>query len=210
MRTDAGRSRARLLATRLGLPLLALALVWTYFAGRVLVLSKAVDAPDAIVSLASHEWERLPAAAAAAAQHRGAAVLLTQPITVSVYNCHDCEHRRERLASAGVVPSRVSVLQLTGEGTLAEAEACRRYAYSMPIRQLLIVTSPFHARRSLAVFEHVFAGTGVEIGVEPATRYSEADPAYWWISPYGRWYVAYEWAALAYYALRHGIWAFAQ
>ena len=70
MRTDAGRSRARLLATRLGLPLLALAVAWTYFAGRLLVLSQAVDAPDVIVSLASHEWERLPAAAAAAAQHR--------------------------------------------------------------------------------------------------------------------------------------------
>lgn len=210
MGTDARRSRVRLLAIRLGLPLITLALVWTYFAGRLLVLSKALDAPDAIVSLASHEWERLPTAAAAAARHGGAAVLLTQPITVSVHNCHDCAHRRERLASAGVDPSRVSILQLTGEGTRAEAEACRLYARSRPIKRLLIVTSPFHARRSLAVFEHVFAGSGVEIGVEPATGHSEADPAYWWISPYGRWYVAYEWAAVLYYGLHYGIWAFDQ
>ena len=205
MLADTARARARRVTARLGPSLLVAAVVWGFFAGRVLVVSRPVPSPDVIVSLASHEWERLPAAAAAAARYPSAVVLLTQPITVSVYNCHDCAHRHQRLVAAGVDPARITTMQLSGEGTRAEAEVSRQYARSIPIKQLLIVTSPFHARRALAVFRHAFQGTGVQIGVEPATRYSEARPAWWWTTAYGRWYVAYEWAAMAYYAGRFGI-----
>ena len=205
MASDGARSRARQRAVWIVAPLLMVTLVWVHFAGRVLVLARPVNDPDVIVSLGSHEWERLPAAADAAARYPRAAVLLTQPIVVSVYNCHDCAHRHQRLVAAGVDPARITTMQLRGEGTRAEAEVCRLYAQSRPIKQLLIVTSPFHARRALAVFRHAFEGTGVEIGVEPATRYSEARPASWWATPYGRWYVAYEWAAMAYYAGRYGV-----
>ena len=79
--------------------LLALVLAWVSVAGRVLVVSEPVVSPDLIVSLASHEWERLPAAAAAARRFPSAAVVLTRPPAVTVYNCHDCEHRIERLAA---------------------------------------------------------------------------------------------------------------
>ena len=192
-------------AARLGVIGLAAVVVWAVFAGWLLVVARPVASPDVIVSLASHEWERLPATAAAAARHPSAVVLLTQPITVTRYNCHDCARRHQRLVAAGVDPARISTMQLLGDGTRAEADVCRQYARHYPIKQLLIVTSPFHARRALSVFRRAFAGTGVEIGVEPATLYSEARPGWWWTTPYGRWYVAYEWAAIAFYAGRYGI-----
>jgi uncharacterized SAM-binding protein YcdF (DUF218 family) len=205
MAAESRRSRARVTALRLAMVLAPILAVWVAFAGRVLVLARPVASPDVIVSLGSHEWERLPAAAAAAARHPDAMVLLTQPIAVTIYNCHDCARRQQRLVAAGVDPARIHTMQLLGEGTRAEADVCRQYARNVPIKQLLIVTSPFHARRALSVFRHTFAGTGVEIGVEPATAYSEARPAWWWTTPYGRWYVVYEWAAIAYYAGRYGV-----
>jgi uncharacterized SAM-binding protein YcdF (DUF218 family) len=70
---------------------------------------------------------------------------------------------------------------------------------------MLVVSSPYHTRRAFAVFRHVLTGTGVEVGVAPATLFSQARPELWWAAPYDRWYVAYEWAATVYYAVRHGI-----
>jgi len=175
-------------------------------AGHALVLSRPVPIPDVIVSLASHEWERLPLTAQLAVKHPGALVLLTQPDVVTATNCYECGSRIERLVTLGVASNRIRVLQLTRGGTLGEAEASRKFILGgSPRGQLLVVSSPYHTRRAFAVFRHVLAGTGVEVGVTPATQFSDAQPEFWWAKPYDRWYVAYEWAATVYYAVRHGI-----
>ena len=185
--------------------MVAVAAVWVSIAGRVLVLSLPIGTPDAIVSLGSHEWERLPEAADAAARYPSALVVLTQPREITVYNCHDCAHRVDRLVAAGVAASRVRMLALTNDTTRGEADACRRFAAQTAIRRVLLVTSPYHTRRALAVFRDALAGTGVEVGVEPATAYAKARPALWFMTAEDRWYVAYEWAALFYYGVRYGI-----
>ena len=147
------------------------------------------------MSLASHEWERLPAAAAAARRFPSAAVLLTQPAKVSVYNCHDCGHRVDRLTADGVAASRVRILPLSLGGTRGEAEACREEVLGPGSNGSSSITSPYHTRRALAVFRRAFADTGVEVGVEPASRFSQARPWLWWSGLYDIWYVTYEWAA---------------
>ena len=206
MRASVPSSRVRALARRVGPPVAVVALVWTACAGRVLVLSRPVQSPDAIVSLASHEWERLPAAAAAAVRFPSAHVLLTLPSRITVYNCHDCSHRVARLVGAGVSASRVRILPLNVGGTRGEAEASRNEVVRARFKRVLVITSPYHTRRTLAVFRSAFSGTGVEVGIEPASRYSQARPWLWWTALYDIWYVTYEWAASTYYALRYQIW----
>jgi uncharacterized SAM-binding protein YcdF (DUF218 family) len=178
-------------------------------AGGALIVSKAVADPDAIVELASHEWERLPAAARLAATYPRALVLLTLPESVTVFNCHDCARRADRLARAGVAAERIHVLPLTASGTHGEALAVREFARAQPLRAVLVVTSPYHTRRSLATFQHVLRDTVAEVGVVPA---SEPDPPLhperWWAVPYDTSYVRYEWAASFYYWFRYGIWSF--
>ena len=68
-----------------------------------------------------------------------------------------------------------------------------------------ITQPPYHARRALATFEHVFDGSGRSIGMEPAVRYSPARPRRWWMHGYDRAYVRYEWSAIVWYALRYGV-----
>jgi len=184
---------------------LAPVLAWTCVAGRVLIVSVPVGSPDLIVSLASHEWERLPAAAEAARRFPSAQLVLTHPPAVTVYNCHDCEHRIDRLVAAGVDASRVTVVPLTVDGTRGEALAVRAFAEPRGVRQLLVVTSPYHTRRALGVFQRAFAGSGVTIGIEPATAYAHVRPGVWFAGAEDRWYVTYEWAALVYYGARYGI-----
>ena len=183
-----------------------LAAAWAAaYAGSALIVLRPLARPDAIVSLASHEWERLPLVARLAAEHPDAAVLLTVPKTVTPHNCHDCAHRVDRLRHLGVAAERVRQVSITAEGTYGEALAALAFARDAGIRHLLVATSPYHTRRALAVFRTVFDGTGIAVGVEPATASSPARPSWWWLAPYDRAYVAYEWAAIAYYAAKYDV-----
>ena len=175
-------------------------------AGRVLVVAKDIGPPDAIVMLASHEWERLPAAAALAREYPSSIVLLTMPIAVTKFNCHLCGERPAWLQHEGVRQDRIVQLAPNPVSTTyGEALAVRAYAAAHPFNKLVVVTSPYHCRRALHVFEHVMQGSGVEVGVLPASAYSIAEPARWWRHPYDRWYVAYEWAANIEYRFKYGI-----
>jgi uncharacterized SAM-binding protein YcdF (DUF218 family) len=197
-----GRSRRRRYAVAIATLLLA---SLTVAAGSALVVRVPLEKPDAIISLASHEYERLPLAARMAAENPGAVVLLTQPSQVTRFNCEDCAHRVDRLRALGVEQSRVRVVLIHGPGTHGEALVAREFASQAGIRRLLIVTSPYHTRRALAVFRRVFAGSGVTLGIEPAIESSAARPSRWLLGSYDRGYVVYEWAGIVYYAWKYGV-----
>lgn len=189
------------------LALLVVAALWgSLDAGRALVVSKDVGPPDAIVMLASHEWERLPAAAELARRYPSSVVLLTVPVAVTRFNCHLCSERPAWLQHEGVPPDRIVQLAPNPVSTTyGEALAVRAYAAAHPFKRLVVVTSPYHCRRALHVFEHVMDGSGVDVGVLPASAYSVADPPGWWRHAYDRWYVTYEWAANVEYRFKYGI-----
>src|SRR5687767_13920802 len=181
----------------------ALALAARY-AGAALVVNESVGPPDAIVSLASHEWERLPAAVALAGRYPHALVVLTHPKTVTKFNCHDCANRPQLLAKAGISAERIRIIGLTLGGTYGEAVATRDLVVAQHLKSVLVVTSPYHTRRSLATFRKVLGG-GVAVGVVASSGTSPARPDRWWAQGYDRAYVAYEWAAALYYQVRFGV-----
>lgn len=173
--------------------------------GPFLALEVPLENPDAIVMLASHEWERLPAAVDAARRWPDAEVWITVPPVVTIYNCHLCSQRAGWLASLGVARTRIRELPLKATrrgGTWSEAEAARAQADVSGARRLLVVTTEYHTRRSWWTFERVFHGRGVELGVTGARAHSamRAD-AWWWTRPEDLAYVPYEWAALGKFAL---------
>jgi uncharacterized SAM-binding protein YcdF (DUF218 family) len=186
--------------------LIAVAVWGLLDAGRVLVVAKDIGPPDAIVMLASHEWERLPAAAELARAYPSSVVLLTMPVQITRFNCHLCTERPAWLQHEGVPQDRIVQLAPNPiSTTYGEALAVRAYAATHPFHRLVVVTSPYHCRRALHVFEHVMGGSGVNVGVLPASAYSIADPARWWRHPYDRWYVTYEWAANVEYRFKYGV-----
>lgn len=174
-------------------------------AGTALVVAAPLRSPQAIVSLASHEWERLPVAAKLASAHPAALVVLTLPAMVTKFNCHDCAGRAEWLRKAGVDARRIRILPLTSSGTHGEALATRSFLVESGVRRIDVVTSPYHTRRSLATFETVLRGLGAEVGIVPASEASPARPERWWAAGYDLAYVRYEWTALVYYRLRYGV-----
>ena len=200
---NATRSHRRLL---LALLILALAAVVAgRLGGTALIATRPLDDPGAIIVLASHEWERIPAAAELAARYPEATVLLTRPRFVTEHNCHRCAEREAWLEALGVPAERIRVLAQTVSNTRDEALAALPYCRLEGVRRLLLVTSPYHTRRALATFSGVFADSGVQIGIIPASTHSAARPERWWTSAYDRWYVRYEWSAVAFYFIRYGI-----
>ena len=184
--------------------MLALAALFIPAAGVALVVQQDVLAPQVIVSLASHEWERLPQAASIANRNPESIVLLTQPRAPTPENCNRCSERVGWLVSLGVDRGRIAVAPGRVANTYEEAEATRQYCERHGTQRLLVVTSPYHTRRALATFESVFAHSATAVGVAPAWN-SGAHPQRWWSTAYDRWYVRYEWSALVWYALRHQV-----
>lgn len=174
-------------------------------AGPFLVVSAPPYAPDAIVSLASHEWERLPEAARLARRYPRATVLLTTPVHVTDHNCHRCGDRLDILVREGVHPARIHVLASRVTNTRDEAASCRTYALDAKPTEIVVVTSPYHTRRALAMFRGMFRDLPTRIAIVPASASSPARPHGWWRTRYDRAYVVYEWAAMFYYAVRFGV-----
>ncbi len=196
--------RARIAAAGLA-GIVVLAVLAVRFAGDALVLSADVDRPDAIIVLASHEWERLPVAAQLGRRYPSARVLLTVPAVVTEHNCHECAGRVSWLHEAGIARDRVTILPQPVTNTYDEAHAARSFAAEQGIHRLVIVTSPYHGRRALATFRHLFRSAGVAARLGVVTPLSGIDPARWWLRRYDREYVAYEWTGIVYYAIRFGV-----
>jgi uncharacterized SAM-binding protein YcdF (DUF218 family) len=174
-------------------------------AGTTLIVSAPLERPDVIVSLASHEWERLPVAARLALKYPNAQILLTEPPVVSRRNCYNCGHRVDFLASLGVARDRVQVVNLTDSSTYGEALATRAFVAQSGRRRVLVVTSAYHTRRAFATFRRILETEPVTLGIEPADPSTWTRPARWWTRPYDRWYVSYEWAAAISNRVRHGV-----
>ena len=100
--------------------------------------------------------------------------------------------------------ARVETVARVVTSTFDEAEALREYAATHNLRSLLVVTSGYQSRRALWTLRKVFAGSGVEVGVE-AVEPGQQTPraALWWCSPLGWKLVPGEYAKMIYYRLRH-------
>jgi uncharacterized SAM-binding protein YcdF (DUF218 family) len=188
-----------------GLIGIVLAGVALRYGGEALVVSRPVEEPSVIVALASHEWERLPVAAQLGRRYTAAQILLTLPTHITEHRCYECSERVDWLAEAGIDRDRVVVLPQPVANTHDEAQAAAAFAARHRIDRLVIVTSPYHARRALATFRHLFGLAGVQVDIGLATPSGGVDPRHWWLRDYDRRYAVYEWAAIAYYAVRYGV-----
>ena len=119
--------------------------------------------------------------------------------------CYNCANRVDDLQRLGVDRARVIVVPIVESNTYGEALAVRDLARRLQFRRILIVTSTYHTRRALATFRRVLASSGITLGVQPADVSAYAHPSSWWAWPYDRWYVAYEWSALVWYRVHHGV-----
>lgn len=152
-------------------------LTYTLFSLSLFMLppSSSLKSIDTIVVLAGNYEERIPAAALLFKQHDSARIVLTND---GVRRGWSPEHQRnlyaiERseivLLQAGVPAACIDKLPYSASGTVYDARAVRSYLQSHPAKSLLLVTSDYHARRTLWIFRRALKGMPVAIAVTPVS-----------------------------------------
>ena len=108
------------------------------------------------------------------------------------------------LLGSGLPAEHVVMLPGRVHSTYDEALAVQAYARAQRLRSLLIVTSPYHARRALWVFNRVLAADSVSVGVDPVPPGDQSPaPGVWWLSRGGWQSVAAEYPKFLYYLIAY-------
>jgi len=120
-------------------------------------------------------------------------------------NLTSTERAKDALLDAGIPEQRLIILPQRVKSTYDEAVAVREFAEKAGIRNILVVTSPYHSRRALWVFRRVLEPAGVEVGIDsPPPGQQSPRPGTWWLSRTGWRSVALEYVKLVYYRIMHG------
>lgn len=114
------------------------------------------------------------------------------------------ELAKSELIAQGVSPESIEIIKPAGSGTIYEAEELQKIAAERNLKTVLLVTSAYHTRRALWIFERVLAKDDIEIGIRSAPPGVQTpEPFLWWLTPFGWRVVGGEYVKLAYYWIRY-------
>lgn len=177
-----------------------------------LIVEDPREPADAVVALAGAEGERLAAAIRLCRDDPGARLVIVGPDTplLEVYTGEDSLSQGEakrRIAIRKGIPNERVVLALGATSTYEEAQTIHELATHRNWKHVIVVTSPFHSRRSRATFRSVLDGTGVEVSLYSLPLAdSQSNPESWWRRERDTMAVVTETMKLGYYVYRYGIW----
>lgn len=172
-----GRTERRLALLATVLALLIIRRLWLAPIGSYLVVADPPQAADALVPLAG-DRERVIDAARLFEQGWARWYV----VTATAQREGDlpyAEAIRHKAIELGVPAGRIQVVAEPADSTYSEAVFLRRLAQSQGWRSLMIITSPYHTRRSRLIFAEIFRSSGITIVVRPVAQ-SWYDPAAWW------------------------------
>jgi uncharacterized SAM-binding protein YcdF (DUF218 family) len=207
------KRRAPLLWALLFIVVLSLwsALAWA--AARALITRAELERADAIAVFSGSAAYRERARLAAELFERGRApyIILTNDNQPSGWSRTEqrnplfVERAREELVRDGVPPEKIIILPKPVTSTYEEAALIKDYAKANRLDAILFVTSVYHTRRALWTARHVFAGSGISLGLEaPPPGLESPEPLTWWLHTNGWLMVAGEYPKLIYYRLWYG------
>ena len=202
--------------TKFGLRILILLpviwFVFAWFAAENLIVEKPLEKSDAILILSGSSTfvERTDKAAELFHAGKSPKIFLTNDGLKGGWSRKEqrnpfyWELAQRQLTKQGVSAEAIEVLPETVEGTRDEAILLVKTAKERNLKSILLVTSGYHSRRTLWVFEKVAAeqNANVEFGIEsPPAGQQTSLPQIWWLSPKGWRDVAGEYLKFVYYWL---------
>lgn len=190
---------------------IATLLVAAFVLGSFLIVERPIEDPDVIYVLAgSADYrERNIEAARSFRMRDQAKVILTDDRLQGGWNNKlernpfFVERARWLLNENGVSDNSIEVLPDVINGTEDEADALLRYVCSnSSVNKVLLVTSAYHTRRTLLVFEDatVSCGRKISLGIShPKAGTELSDRIFWWVKPRSAKNVIGEYVKLAAY-----------
>ncbi|MBL8125512.1 MAG: YdcF family protein [Pyrinomonadaceae bacterium] len=197
-------------STGLGI-ILFLWMILAWFLSNFLVLTKPLEKADYILVLSGASAYRERVMEASRLFHLGITqkILLTDDgvkggwDAVRERNPYFVERAKWLLEHQGVPESAIEVLpRAKGDGTVWEAELVADVVKERHVTSLLVVTSTYHSRRAIWIFEKVFEAKGLQpnLGVASPLPQPNEPPAFdWWLSRHGWSIVATEYSKYLYY-----------
>ena len=184
--------RARSVAARLVigclLGALFLAVAACPRAGRFLIIDEPVRPADALVVLAGARVDRWLEAVDLYREGKGKNILLSpgylEPAEVGlrargIRYPAAADLIRDAMVQMGIPAQVITAIPEGVDNTAHEALFARQIAVDRGWKSVIVVTSPYHTRRSLFAFEREFEGTGIDVQVR-GSRYDDVDPDNWW------------------------------
>jgi len=198
-------------AFKFTIALLLLSAAWILFApflAEWLIVEKTLEKADVILVLggSSVYIERTQKAAEAFKQNVAPKILLTDDGEKTGWsrterrNIPYVELAQRNLIALGIPTENIEIIKPIGSGTIYEAQTFKEKAERENWKQILLVTSAYHTRRTLWTFERVFENEAVNFGIVSPPPGEQTPPlAYWWLAPHGWSFVAGEYVKSFYY-----------
>lgn len=161
-RRKAGRSCALLLA----LPFLTYIFLWAM--GGFLVVGDPIQRSDAVVLLSGGDDERLGEAVRIYEAGLAGHLLITETGTIPEGGGPRASTLLQRQAEAAGIPGDAIWTTLgKSSSTQDEAEAVRAFSDQRSLDAIIVVTDPYHTRRTQWVFKSVFSDSETRVLVRP-------------------------------------------
>ncbi|MDQ4120846.1 MAG: YdcF family protein [Acidobacteriota bacterium] len=186
--------------------------VFAWLAAENLIIEKPLEKSDAIFVLSGSStfMERCDKAAELFRAGKSPKIFLTNDGQKGGWSRKDernpfyWELAERQLTKQGIAPEAIEVLPETVEGTRDEAILLIKVAKERNLNSILLVTSGYHSRRTLWIFERaaVQQNANLEFGIEsPPVGRQTPYAQIWWLTPRGWRDVAGEYLKFAYYWL---------
>jgi uncharacterized SAM-binding protein YcdF (DUF218 family) len=165
-------------------------------AGAYLIYADDLEPSDVIVILSGGTESRMNEALSLYKDGYGKILVLTETgEQTEGYEYLNSFDMRIQLMNNGVPSGNIMITDLTVNTTVDEAVAVRDLMQNRQYRSAIVVTDPYHTRRSKLIFNQVFDGTDITIRVHPV-RSSWYNSRTWFTSAKGWQFTLLEYAKL--------------
>ena len=165
--------------------------------GRYLAVQNDLKKSDVIVVLAGERGERV--VQAVKLYRDGWAPLILMSGGPGEAGIPLSEIMKSQAVKLGV-PAKAILQESRSLDTGEDALFTREILEKLPVNRLILVTSPYHARRAAGIFRRVFKGSGVEVLIYPVQEsWLKLDG--WWTRKLDAKYILMEYMKIIWYRL---------
>lgn len=155
-------------------------MLWLRVVGRFLVVADDLQTADAAIALSGGGRGRVTDTVSIFEKGYAKWLVVTNmPLNVPGVRESFAELARREAVWQGMSEESILIAPGVVRTTYEEALAVRRLAQEQGWRTLLVVTDPFHTRRTRLIFRDAFRGTDLTIVVRPV-RNHRYQPDTWW------------------------------
>jgi uncharacterized SAM-binding protein YcdF (DUF218 family) len=139
--------------------------------GRYLIVSDPLNEANAIVVLSGDEGRMVETAALFKEQYADLVILTEteQPSDNGEIETPSTQAKRLDALHEGIAEESILITSVQSSSTLDEAKAVLSLMQNRNLTSCIVVTDPFHSRRTRRIFYDVFRGSGITVMVHPVS-----------------------------------------